>query len=354
MAQVYGGAFLTISAALARDVSHGMLNHGRRRSEDNETTADSGAVEVPLYDEPLYTRAWALQERILSAKILIFGTNDLYWDCRNHEDGRKPLKAKETGRAGRLSSSRLPVSPSFRDWHLIVTEYSGRIMTFESDKLPAVAGLAAVYQQATGDEYVAGLWRSSLIVNLLWKQQYLLNCHQSSISVPREYRAPSWSWASFDGNIEFALRGRPQHFPEAEILGTYLDSIEELSVPIGQFLWIRGPLFEVNINNDRVYVSDGELGAVWMDVRTTLLHEDQFEFKPNAWCVILATDQGERFGLILHRKKGVEDRSGSAPDPIFERIGYFITTTPRDQDFIPNKMSKFFLIAGMMVNRGGG
>jgi hypothetical protein len=70
MADVYGGAFLTISAASGPDVHHGLTR---------QTVGSK--PEYPLQSDPLYSRAWALQERILSPRILIFGSDQIYWEC---------------------------------------------------------------------------------------------------------------------------------------------------------------------------------------------------------------------------------------------------------------------------------
>ena len=46
-------------------------------------------------------------------------------------------------------------------------------MTNETDKLPALAGLAAAYGTATGKSYIVGLWKESLLNDLLWQQYWL-------------------------------------------------------------------------------------------------------------------------------------------------------------------------------------
>lgn len=51
--------------------------------------------------------------------------------------------------------------------------------------------MAKVYSKLLDDEYVAGLWRKSMIEGLCWQS---LDC-----TAVDEYRAPSWSWASVDG-----------------------------------------------------------------------------------------------------------------------------------------------------------
>ena len=45
------------------------------------------------------------------------------------------------------------------------------------------------------DEYVAGLWRKSLPTALLWGSDW--PCSPN----PCAYRAPSWSWAAYDGRV---------------------------------------------------------------------------------------------------------------------------------------------------------
>ncbi|KAE8422969.1 hypothetical protein BDV36DRAFT_244395, partial [Aspergillus pseudocaelatus] len=70
-------------------------------------------------------------------------------------------------------------------------------MTYPSDKLPAMSGIAKEYAKVLGNAYVAGLWREFLVDELAWLPWE--QCTAAS-----EYRAPSWSWASVDGPV-----GRP-------------------------------------------------------------------------------------------------------------------------------------------------
>jgi hypothetical protein len=182
MADVYGGSFLTISAALAPDVYHGL-------------STKSWAKGVPLKLEPLYKRAWTLQERLLSPRVLIFGSYDIYWECKTEQIGKTGERIPEA------LCFRLSPKPTDQDWHNIVKDYTCRMLTNETDKLPALAGLAAAYGQATGKSYMAGLWRQSLLEDLLWEQGTWEDGNEVEPSVPARYRAPSWSWASLDGNI---------------------------------------------------------------------------------------------------------------------------------------------------------
>lgn len=92
-----------------------------------------------------------------------------------------------------------------RTWLLILEDYTKRELTFESDKLPALKGLAQYVTDLTQDQYVFGLWKSSLRLGLLWRT--------APYECPSERRgrvlnrAPSWSWASVDGRVYFAFAG---------------------------------------------------------------------------------------------------------------------------------------------------
>jgi hypothetical protein len=71
-------------------------------------------------------------------------------------------------------------------------------MTMHSDKLMAIAGLAKIiWQRDQSMRYVAGLWWvASLPSNLMW---YASPGNRRITS----YVAPSWSWASLVGRVEY-------------------------------------------------------------------------------------------------------------------------------------------------------
>ena len=106
-----------------------------------------------------------------------------------------------------------------RGWLDHVENYSARQLTFEDDKLTALSGLAARLQQTTNDTYVAGLWWKYLIEDLCWRTYPInerptqgtaykgftntyeeRNCYMSRAA---KYRAPTWSWVSLNGQVNF-------------------------------------------------------------------------------------------------------------------------------------------------------
>jgi hypothetical protein len=82
-------------------------------------------------------------------------------------------------------------------------DLSRRKITEESDKLPAISGVAQQMHLITEDSYLAGLWKASLHFELMWLQDAAAeDSHHAKR--PTTYRAPSWSWASVKGTVTFS------------------------------------------------------------------------------------------------------------------------------------------------------
>jgi hypothetical protein len=101
------------------------------------------------------------------------------------------------------------------------------------DKLPAISGLAREFQIMTGFRYVAGLWESQLLLELLWYIHDFSNHELSGLSSP--YRSPSWSWAVHDNPVDYIFVTQ-QHEAYHE-LNLWILDIELATVsddPLGQ------------------------------------------------------------------------------------------------------------------------
>ncbi|KAJ4377204.1 hypothetical protein N0V83_000027 [Neocucurbitaria cava] len=88
-------------------------------------------------------------------------------------------------------------------WYSVVEQYSTRELTFESDKLPALAGIASRVRAITHDQYLAGHWRRELERSLFWHMETEPNT--GTPARVKKYRAPSWSWASVNGLTSFSF-----------------------------------------------------------------------------------------------------------------------------------------------------
>jgi hypothetical protein len=115
---------------------------------------------------PLLLRAWVFQERLLAPRVVYFSQNELVWECVELGDCQ-------------CGGYFVPSNPKSRDW---TSKYSWRSavelfttlhLNVEQDRLPAFFGLADFYAQSVGaslkTDYLAGLWRKSLHIDLLWR-----------------------------------------------------------------------------------------------------------------------------------------------------------------------------------------
>jgi hypothetical protein len=81
-------------------------------------------------------------------------------------------------------------------WRFLVMEYSGLSLTFPSDRLPALSGLAKEFMQYRSDAYLAGMWMDSMVKDLTWHPVH-------AAPRPKRWRAPTWSWVSVDSAVNF-------------------------------------------------------------------------------------------------------------------------------------------------------
>jgi hypothetical protein len=235
---------------------------------------------------PLDKRAWTLQERILSNRILHFGEDQMLVECNRGITGENGHQYEHTNIPRRLPllshfvSAYASANIAERKrrlqsaWSRTVTDFTTRSLTYETDKLPAIAGLANEIQRFTGDKYFMGLWRSCLSRQLLW--------YGIGLSKPLMHRAPSWSWAALNGGIKYPVTLTHSEWREHE------SAIELLDIPVGAAehsgrLHLAGKLNAVTISPNiarhladaylhDLVVGDGEQTVGWaiLDIPRTL------------------------------------------------------------------------------------
>ena len=253
MSEVYTNSILTLSASVATSGDIGLF-YPREESNSVEIPvrrAQGGALDsFSITDRLLSTfkedvrsgtlsqRAWCLQERVLSPRILHFGKSQLHWECISGCWSESSIEAisEPDAFSGDIESKLrqqlyLTTWPSLEEtlkilevndksplkqvygrgpygkWYLIITAYSSRMITNDQDRLPALAGLAKSFKQFSGDEYAAGLWIDDIPAGLLWSglSFYASRDSPSPLRRPTKHCAPSWSWASFEGPITYPL-----------------------------------------------------------------------------------------------------------------------------------------------------
>lgn len=280
MCSVYTNALCTISAAHADGVSGGIFSKQEFASHTHELNLRGRSIYTrkflaPYHEhfdfgnifhcpaatsmvdpsarltEPIAERGWTLQESILSNRLLHYTTDELMWDCnetRRCECGNS-VGASDVSENYNALLRRLDIPVSDEEWRIwmlwqgFVETFSLRRLSFEPDKLPALAGLAEQYvghlQQRFGRKpvYLAGLWDVFLLRQICWSVQYSRMSWrpdgQYKPKRPKEWRAPTWSWCSVEAPIKII---------EARVFETSAEVIEAVTEPKYPDLYPFGPV----------------------------------------------------------------------------------------------------------------
>jgi hypothetical protein len=161
-----------------------------------------------------------------------------------------------------------PEAIDFKRWYALVDDYSRRSFTEESDRLPALSGLAREVQRQKRWRYLAGMWEQDLNVALRWQ----LNRHQMKTHHrPKTFRAPSWSWASIEGHLKHwdpevlpSNPENPRHFPgEPKILSVNVETAagDPFGQLLGGVLRLRGLVKQATVEQKADEYHIPEIGA---------------------------------------------------------------------------------------------
>lgn len=240
MDNVYRNAYVNISAAAAQNAAGGLFRGSHCDLPFISSWSSSEPREVALWaratwrndtpgfkSEPINSRAWTLQENILSSRVLFYTSFGLLWKCNREmiwvysgesracDSARRTRAGTTPARAENhrfmMDTSRYIISMardgnlSARSWERILELYTTRNLTNPHDKLPALAAIAQKHSESTGAEYLAGLWKPTFCQDLLWRHHPglpLIGVSDAGNPMQNnEYRAPSWSWSAVDGVI---------------------------------------------------------------------------------------------------------------------------------------------------------
>ena len=76
-------------------------------------------------------------------------------------------------------------------WLNFVSDFTSRKLTVESDRLPALSGVAHRMQDRHDGKYVASLWEEDMCTGLMWYVDE--DDDEQNSLVPASKRAPTWS-----------------------------------------------------------------------------------------------------------------------------------------------------------------
>lgn len=349
MNEIYKAAYLTISASSAKGCNEGFLGARHLKKEIAfpyecpDGVLSRGFIQDVSHKierEPIDSRAWTIQESMLSQRLLCYGSEQLCWFCRQRiEAWDSPVPPMPYGVTGlfmmegktktevfqRLESAATAMTGEADfgrglDWTQIVEDYTARQLTYQTDKLLAISALALQWS-ILGKErgpYVAGLFLSKLPRHLMW----FATAEVPRCSIP-PYIAPTWSWASLSGQIQYAARKK-----EAEPSKDFFEVLECRTTPVSELVplgSISGAVLKVRGRIRRVR----DFTSREMDTPVIILMDENPDYRiqdPNCgdtwWLRVFTDDEKEE----LHRTEGLILKHLHANT--YSRIGAFFEGEP--------------------------
>jgi hypothetical protein len=284
MGTIFANAELTISTLVARDcyqslfypwankTEHGSANPGIREPHPvpvdiwqpkADRQPNTSLVVHPAWSRwppdafgPVHSRAWTLQEQLLSRRILWFGGDMLHWECLS------VYKTEQDADEAQMASSSAPYRKLRRDsrsrdieknygpraaiwkrievkvaifqvfgqgvgssskrifdlWKDQLEEFMRRDITRSSDRLAAITSISQRLATASGNSFQDGLWvGDKLIESMCWR---VVRPRPREPQRPNT-NLPSWPWAAIEGEISFDL-----------LKNTWLDNVKFRAVTL--------------------------------------------------------------------------------------------------------------------------
>ena len=247
-------------------------------------------------------RAWVFQERMLAPRFLHFLEQELAWDCQTRslcecgwaddDIGNRTMGHRKLEFASELQTA--SASSIALMWRSVVSDYTELYLSFETDRLAAIAGIARAFGKKRGpnSQYHAGVWSDSVEQDLSWGIRFLEKYRKDDGTdwefskdtwgdgrgrhITRVEGIPTWSWASVSRSVHFIV-GPEEHF-ESMCTVIHMGEARSISVPnnklaFTQTLEIKGYLVPAKI----LYRSD-DGGCREMFTLQFINEEDKHDF----------------------------------------------------------------------------
>lgn len=244
MDSIYSRASLTIVAAAGSHANAGIpgLQQGTRARKQHTVQISDDLTLVALHPDTYRsaaattwnTRGWTYQERLLSKRcIFSFPDGSVSFQCSkavwgedyyaetSHLKRCAPMMDISLNRSwmapGSVKERGAPTvhiknTPYLQEYCRLVEEYTGRNMSYASDRLPGISGVLDVLRREFGLRFIHGLPEAIIHIALLWQPRNKLK------RVPKDSKTdlpffPSWSWTGWTGPVGYedwnAFNGMP-------------------------------------------------------------------------------------------------------------------------------------------------
>ncbi|UKZ94139.1 uncharacterized protein TrAFT101_009026 [Trichoderma asperellum] len=261
MDRIYSRASLTIVAAAGSHADSGIPGlHPDTRSRKQHTAQISDDLTLVALHPDTYrsaaattwnTRGWTYQERLLSKRcIFSFPDGSLGFQCSKavwgedyyaetpHLKRCAPMMDISLNRSwmapGSVKERGIPTvhianTSYLREYCRLVVEYTGRDMSYASDRLLGISGVLGVLQREFGLNFIHGLPEGIIYMALLWQPRNKLK------RVPKDPKTslplfPSWSWTGWTGPVGYEDWNTFNDMPEIEDRAKRVKSFAKLAL----------------------------------------------------------------------------------------------------------------------------
>jgi Heterokaryon incompatibility protein (HET) len=271
MASIYANSYLTISALSSGDSNGGLF---RQRKDVPSIFFKSPAVmnglpevlgmRIPLPSvdtemeaSPINPRGWIFQERLLSPAMLHYGATQIFYECRT----TVLTETQAVAFANPYPTTQVPswhfnlgqihdFYSAMDLWYTVVKTYSSLELSFKSDRLAAIMGIADEFKKHVESDFLVGVFLRDLAMGLYWSR----NPRYPVPSEPAQTRFPTWSWTSVDYPVSYPMLSDPDWRSDIRLdEGGAYDTFDlaKYSHGLGEVvLRLRGTLLEIDSNNE--------------------------------------------------------------------------------------------------------
>ncbi|KAF7677344.1 hypothetical protein GT037_004203 [Alternaria burnsii] len=190
--------------------SRGMYVCAKRDDWNSDSVRTEFGIDwLSPKDWPLFTRAWACQEYLLSPRILFAGHRNLMWECSEllSDELLGPMDEITGTTASKthfsaVKSVTLPVTNMteqlefVQNWGMLVHHYRAGVLTQPKDRIMAFAGIAQAVRDSSGMTYLAGSWAQMFPLSFAWSVAARSDNTTMPELEPVVEPVPSWSWFS--------------------------------------------------------------------------------------------------------------------------------------------------------------
>lgn len=217
MDQIFASAYLIIVGMDGPDADWGLPGISRplQQTQQPMVTLESGRLMATFIysswdnngNSIWDSRGWTLQERLLSQRCIIFAKTyismtcctEFFHECLALNPGAEGVTTRlshdyfrEDGSSIRLDD----IKWDFENYDALVSVFTSRKLTLETDVLNACRGSLNRLSQAAVVEFCFGLPMHDCLRALIWVPH-------SQNTLTRRFGFPSWSWTGWTGRIEY-------------------------------------------------------------------------------------------------------------------------------------------------------